>query len=62
MARIELEGDESVEEALNYSVYQLYASAGRDKFSNICAKGLSGEGYEGHYFGIQRYICCPFFL
>lgn len=61
VARIELEGDESVEEALNYSVYQLYASAGRDKFSNICAKGLSGEGYEGHYFWDTEIYMLPFF-
>ena len=62
VAKIEVDGDASVEEALNYSVYQLYASAGRDVFSNISAKGLSGEGYEGHYFWDTEIYMLPFFV
>lgn len=62
VAKIEVDGDASVEEALNYSAYQLYASAGRDAFSNISAKGLSGEGYEGHYFWDTEIYMLPFFI
>lgn len=60
-SKIEVKGSASIEEALNYSVYQLMASAGKDPHSNICAKGLSGEGYEGHYFWDTEVYMLPFF-
>lgn len=61
-AKVAVEGDKEVEEALNYSVYQLLASAGKEPHSNICAKGLSGEGYEGHYFWDTEIYMIPFFI
>jgi alpha,alpha-trehalose phosphorylase len=45
-----IEGCESLETGIRYNIYQLLQSVGKDRISNICAKGLSGEGYEGHYF------------
>lgn len=60
-ARVDIEGDESAQEAVLYSVYQLLASAGKDPHSNLCAKGLSGEGYEGHYFWDTEIYALPFF-
>ena len=56
------EGDEDLNKGLRYNLYQLLQSAGRDKFSNIPAKGLSGEGYEGHYFWDTEIYMYPFFL
>lgn len=41
-------------------MYQLLQSAGKDGFSNITAKGLSGEGYEGHYFWDTEMYMQPF--
>jgi len=61
-AKVSIEGDADVQEALNYNSYQLLQSAGRDRFSNIAAKGLSGEGYEGHYFWDTEIYIFPFFL
>ncbi len=60
-SKIRVKGNPSTEEALNYSVYQLLSSAGKDPHSNICAKGLSGEGYEGHYFWDTEVYMLPFF-
>lgn len=60
-ARVEIEGEKKVEESLNYSIYQLLASAGKVPYSNISAKGLSGEGYEGHYFWDTEIYMIPFF-
>ncbi len=60
-SKIRVKGNVSIDEALNYSVYQLLSSAGKDPFSNICAKGLSGEGYEGHYFWDTEVYMLPFF-
>ncbi len=60
-AKVTIEGDDSAQEALDYSIYQLLASAGKDGYSNISAKGLSGEGYEGHYFWDTEIYMLPFF-
>ena len=45
-----LSGDDRLEEAVSFNLFCLLQSAGRDGLSHIAAKGLSGEGYEGHYF------------
>ena len=43
-------GDEQVSGALRLNLFHLFRSAGRDGRSSAAAKGLTGEGYEGHYF------------
>lgn len=40
----------AVERALRFNLFHLYQSAGRGPRSSAAAKGLTGEGYEGHYF------------
>lgn len=57
-----IENDTSLQEGIRFNVYQLLQSAGRDPFSNISAKGLSGEGYEGHYFWDTEIYLFPVFL
>lgn len=59
---ITLDNNELLQQGINYNMYQLLQSVGKDKFSNICAKGLSGEGYEGHYFWDTEIYMFPFFL
>lgn len=59
---IEVDGDEALQQGLRYNVYQLLQSVGKDKYSNIAAKGLSGEGYEGHYFWDTEIYILPFFI
>lgn len=61
IAKVEISGEASVEEAINYNTYQLLSSAGKDGYSNIAAKGLSGEGYEGHYFWDTEIYMLPLF-
>lgn len=58
---IHIEGDERLDAAVHYNLYQLIQSAGKDPCSNIAAKGLSGEGYEGHYFWDTEMYLQPFF-
>ena len=48
--RVEVKGNEDASAALDFAVYNLLQSASGDGISLIAAKGLSGEGYEGHYF------------
>lgn len=54
-------GNDWIQESLRYNLYQLFQSVGRDEFSNISAKGLSGEGYEGHYFWDTEIYVMPCF-
>lgn len=42
-------------------MYQLIQSVGKDRFSNIAPKGLSGDGYEGHFFWDSEMYAQPFF-
>lgn len=58
---LEIDGDELLGAAVRYNQYQLIQSVGKDPHSNIAAKGLSGEGYEGHYFWDTEMYMQPFF-
>jgi alpha,alpha-trehalose phosphorylase len=58
---VEIQGDDEVNQAVRYNLYQLLQSVGKDPYSNIAAKGLSGEGYEGHYFWDTEIYMQPFF-
>lgn len=58
---MEIDGDDELSASVNYNVYQLIQSVGKDEYSNIAAKGLSGEGYEGHYFWDTEMYIQPFF-
>lgn len=59
---IVISNDEALQEGIRFNIYQLLQSAGRDEYSNIAAKGLSGEGYEGHYFWDTEIYMAPVFL
>jgi alpha,alpha-trehalose phosphorylase len=54
--------NEDINKIIHYNLYQLYTSGGADEHSNIAAKGLSGEGYEGHYFWDTDIYMFMFFL
>ena len=57
----EIEGDDELNLALRYNLFQLIQSVGKDRYSSIAPKGLSGEGYEGHYFWDAEMYIQPFF-
>ncbi len=58
---LSVEGDEELNQSLQYNMYALLQSAGTDGITSIPAKGLSGEGYEGHYFWDTEMFMLPFF-
>ena len=62
IADIQISGDEEMQAGLRFNLFHLLQSVGKDRFSNISAKGLSGEGYEGHYFWDTEIYIFPFFL
>ncbi|AOV09261.1 family 65 glycosyl hydrolase [Sporosarcina ureilytica] len=59
---VKIEGDSQLQEGIRFNLYQLLQSVGKDPKSNIAAKGLSGEGYEGHYFWDTEIYMFPVFL
>ncbi|MGL1893871.1 MAG: hypothetical protein OCD02_19695 [Spirochaetaceae bacterium] len=61
-SNIVLSGDTDAETSLRYNIFQLLQSAGQDGKRSIAAKGLSGLGYEGHYFWDAEAYVLPFFV
>ncbi len=61
-AYIKIKTNKNIESLLNYNIYQLNSSGGESEIHNISAKGLSGEGYEGHYFWDTEIYMIPFFI
>ena len=55
---LSIEGDDALLQGMRFNLFHIYQSAGRDGKTNIAAKGLTGEGYEGHTFGTRRHISC----
>ena len=56
-----IKGDKHLEKAIYFNAFELLSSAGKDGISHLAAKGLSGEGYEGHYFWDTEMYVEPFF-
>ncbi len=42
--------DVALQQGIRFNLFHVFQSAGRDGRTGMGAKGLSGEGYEGHYF------------
>lgn len=49
-AAIDIEGDAAAEQALRFNLFHLVQSTPREGVSSTAAKGLTGDGYEGHIF------------
>lgn len=54
--------DAKLQMGIRYNLFQLFQSAGRDGRTNIAAKGVTGAGYEGHYFWDTEMYMLPFFI
>lgn len=61
-ADITIDGDESLQQGLRFNLFHIMQSAGRDGKTGMGAKGLSGEGYEGHYFWDTEMYVLPVFI
>lgn len=58
---IEIKGELSIQQGIRFNLFHLLQSVGTDGNTNIAAKGLTGEGYEGHYFWDTEIFSLPFF-
>src|SRR5262249_12344546 len=61
-ADVELVGSPSLQFAIRYSIFQLMQATERVEGFGLAAKGLTGEGYEGHYFWDTEVYVIPFLI
>ncbi len=59
---IEISGGAELQDGIRFNLYHLLQAAGKDPHCSVAAKGLSGEGYEGHYFWDTEIYILPFFI
>lgn len=59
---IEIEGDTKLQQGIRFNLFHIMQSAARDGKTGMGAKGLSGEGYEGHYFWDTEMYVIPVFV
>jgi len=58
---VDAEAGRRDEQALAFNLFHLFQSANRDGYGGIAAKGLTGEGYEGHVFWDSETFVLPVF-
>ena len=60
--RIQGKDSEALQQGIRFNLFHILQSAGRDGRTGMGAKGLSGEGYEGHYFWDTEMYVLPVFV
>ena len=57
-----VEGQEAIQQATRWCIFQLAQAAARADQLGVPAKGVSGNGYEGHYFWDTDVYVVPFLI
>jgi alpha,alpha-trehalose phosphorylase len=60
-ADVEVVGQPELQQAVRWCLFQLAQAAGRTDGGGIGAKGVSGSGYQGHFFWDTEVYLVPFF-
>jgi trehalose/maltose hydrolase-like predicted phosphorylase len=60
-AAIDIEGDPDAKSGVSFNLFHLRQAAGGNKNIGIAAKGLTSEGYDGHYFWDTEVYMMPFY-
>ena len=58
-ADVEIEGDAELQQAVRVAVFHVLQAGARAERRGIGAKGLTGEGYDGHTFWDTETFCLP---
>ena len=56
-----IDGDIALQQGIRFNLFHLLQSVGRNGTTSIPAKGLTGEGYEGHFFWDTEIYVLPLF-
>ena len=59
---IKIENDLPVQQSIRFNLFQLIQAAKFSDGKSLGAKGLTGEGYNGHYFWDTEIYIMPFFI
>lgn len=59
---VEVPGQPSVQQAVRWNLFQVAQAAGRAEGNGIPAKGLTGSGYDGHYFWDTEIYVVPYLI
>ena len=61
-ATSELEGAPDLQQAVRFNLFQLLQATARGEGLGVPAKGVTGHGYEGHYFWDTEVYVLPFLI
>ena len=59
---VEVEGDPQLQQAVRFNLFQLRQATARAEGHGVPAKGLTGPGYEGHYFWDGEIYVLPYVI
>lgn len=59
---VRIDGNSELQQGIRFNLFQLLQSVGQNGTTSISAKGLTGEGYEGHYFWDTEIYVLPLFI
>jgi alpha,alpha-trehalose phosphorylase len=59
---VELDGAPDLQQAVRFNLFQLMQATARGEGLGVPAKGLTGHGYEGHYFWDTEIYVVPFLV
>lgn len=57
---VEIEGQPTLQQAVRWNLFQLIQASARAEGTGIPAKGVTGSGYDGHYFWDTEIYVLPF--
>jgi alpha,alpha-trehalose phosphorylase len=59
---IEVTGDPRIQQAIRFNLFHILQATARAEGAGVPAKGLTGHGYEGHYFWDTEIYVLPFLV
>ena len=61
-ADVKVKGDSAVQQVMRFNLFHICQATARAESVGIPAKGLTGHGYEGHYFWDTEIYVLPFLI
>ena len=61
-SEISIDNNDELTQGIRFNLFHLLQSVNKDGVTGMAAKGLTGEGYEGHNFWDTEIFIFPFFL
>ena len=61
-ADVEVDGDPETQQTIRYNLFQIHQATARAEGFGVPAKGVTGLGYDGHYFWDTEIYVLPFLV